>query len=136
MQLEVITNPDNSKKLLYKLARIVYAETSAKSLRVVEALVSMIQNYMNTYSCDLESMVSNSELFDSLNPKSSHYQALSVDANCRSFEMCLRIVTRMIHGNLPDMCFGATRFHREGMMPDWATARGYIADIDGLLFYL
>ena len=37
MQLNLITNVDDSKIIQYKLARIVYAETDAKSLSVVEA---------------------------------------------------------------------------------------------------
>ena len=44
MQLTLIKNPDETKGLAYKIARVVYAETQAASLRVVEALTSMIQN--------------------------------------------------------------------------------------------
>ena len=56
--------------------------------------------------------------------------------NNRALQMCVRVVARMMHGSLPDRCFGAIRFHHTDEMPDWATSRGYIADVDGLLFYL
>lgn len=132
--MHVINNPDARKINLYKIARIVYAETYAVSLRVVEALSSMINN--NLKNCSLDDLVHNTDLFESLNPKSEHHWALFVDARNRGFQMCLRTVNRMINGNLPDACFGATKFHRDEFLPDWAIARGYIADIDGLLFYL
>jgi hypothetical protein len=42
----------------------------------------------------------------------------------------------MINGNLPDSVFGATKFHHTDVLPDWAVARGYIAEFDNVLFYL
>ena len=54
----------------------------------------------------------------------------------RKFQMCLRVAQRMLSGGLCDACFNATRFHYSNEMPSWSIARGYIADIDGMLFYL
>ncbi len=136
MHLQLIHNPDERQIIIYKLARIIYAETYAKTLRVVEALASMIQNYVNANACTYENIINDLNLFECLDENSEHHSALSVDASSRGFEMCVRVVRRMINGGLPDMCFGATRFHRTELFPTWSIARGYIADIDGLLFYL
>ena len=38
MQLTLIRNPDDKQSVIYKLSRIVYAETGAISLPVVEAM--------------------------------------------------------------------------------------------------
>ena len=82
-------------------------------------------------------MVSDENIFDSLKQNSFRHKYLNADIkNNRAMHMCLRVVERMTHGGLVDTCFGATRFHHADEMPDWATSIGYIADIDGLLFYL
>ena len=44
MQLVLIKNPDDTQIVAYKLARIVFAETGATSLQIVEAFASMIYN--------------------------------------------------------------------------------------------
>ena len=137
MQLEIIHNPDESQVVLYKTARVIYAETYPSSLPAVEAIASMIRNIMIQTKRDLVDVISDETIFDSLNANSSRHKYIDVDIkNNRAFQMCLRVVGRMLHGNLLDTCFGATRFHHANEMPDWARARGYIADIDGLLFYL
>lgn len=127
MQLTLITNPDATQGPAYKIARAVYAETRAVSLPAVEALTSMISNAARAENCDCADIVSNTDLFRA--PQND-------TPDTRGFEMCLRVVRRMQNGNLPDSVYGATRFHHADCMPDWATARGYIADVDGLLFYL
>jgi hypothetical protein len=137
MQMEIIKNPDESKIVIYKAARIVYAETFPSTLPVVEAFVSMIGNIMTQTKRDLVDVISDETIFPSLNKKSPRHEYINVDAkNNRALQMCVRVVERMMHGGLPDMCFGATRFHHVDELPDWAMSRGYIADIDGVLFYL
>ena len=136
MQLELIHNPDESQAEIYKIARVIYAETYMPTLPSVEALVSMIKNIVIKYNRNITEVVSDKNIFDSLKDDSPRHKHLSVDANNRAFQMCLRVVKRMMHGDFPDCCFGATRFHRADEMPDWAVARGYIADVDGLLFYM
>ena len=137
MQLEIIHNPDESQIVLYKTARVIYAETYPTTLPSVEAIASMIRNIMTQTNRDLIDVISDETIFDSLNANSPRHKYIDVDIkNNRAFQMCLRVVERMVHGGLADTCFGATRFHRADEMPDWARARGYIADIDGLLFYL
>lgn len=136
MELRLITNPDLSKKLTYQIARVVYAETSASSLAAVEAMVSMIKNISRTTGQEISTVVSDKNLFDVLNINSVRHSLLFVNPTCRGFQMCLRVVGRMLAGGLPDMCCGATRFHHGDVLPDWARARGYILDIDDLLFYL
>lgn len=54
MQFFVIENPDNTQSVLYKLARIVFAETMATSLRKVEAMASMIYNVHIKYQKSLK----------------------------------------------------------------------------------
>ena len=136
MNLTLIKNPDESKSVLYKIARIVYAETHAVSLRSVESLTSMIANNARVYGREYSDIVSDNDLFEVLNPESKNHKLLSVNVSDEKFQMCLRVVTRMLHGALDDCCNGATRFHHADEIPQWATSRGYIADIDGILFYL
>ncbi len=136
MQLTLIENPDDAIRIEYKIARVVNAETGASSLSVVEALTSMIANYARTSMRAFSDIMDDAEIFDVLNHDSPRHELLMTNPNNRGFQMCLRVATRMMRGNLPDCCCGATRFHHADHMPAWAVARGYIADIDGLLFYL
>lgn len=136
MQLKIINNPNESEKIAYEIARIVFAETKASSLLVVEALTSMISNLAKKTSRTFEDIVEDSFIFESLNVNSENHKFLQEDAGSRAFQMCLRVAQRMLRGNLPDKSYGATMFHRANKIPAWATARGYIAEIDDLLFYL
>lgn len=136
MQLKLITNPDETKKINYKIARVIFAETKAVSLPVVEAMASMIKNISVTSGKNLEEIISDKNLFESLDKNSESNKLLKVPANDRRFQMCLRVVNRMMRGTLEDSSCGAIRFHPANKMPDWAVARGYILDIDGFLFYL
>ena len=136
MQIMLIKNPDESLRKVYQIARVVYAETHAVSLRAVEALTSMIKNFAIASGHDVSDVITDKNLFESLNKDSSNHELLSVAADNRGFQMCVRVARRMINGGLPDCCYGATKFHHDGYIPGWATSRGYIADIDGLLFYL
>lgn len=136
MQLTLISNPDPSQSLAYRVARLVYAETGASSLPVVQAFTSMIANRARGMGVDIESLIGDSELISALNPESAFHQRLSVAPSNRGFQMCLRVARRMLTGALPDCCFGATKFHHADSIPDWATSLGYIDDVDGILFYL
>ena len=136
MKLQLIKNPDISKKILYQVARVVYAETSASSLAVVEALTSMINNISHVTGQEISAIVSDKSIFDSLNQDSVRHSLLIVPPINRGFQMCLRVAGRMLSGTLPDMCRGAIRFHHGDVLPEWARARGYILDIDEVLFYL
>ncbi len=135
MQLEIPEIQSETICLANDIARIVYAETLATSLRVVEALTSMISNAAKNNHHDMAIMLRNKNIFESLNNESPRHQYLYVDKSKRNFQMCLRVAVRMLHGNLPDACNHATMFHRAEMLPAWAVARGYIADIDDILFY-
>ena len=136
MQLTVIQNSDDTKITMYKLARIIYAETLATSLPSVEAMASMIYNIHKKCNKSFEDISHDKNLFESLNEKSDRHQYLKVNADDKKFQMCLRTVQTMMRGNLRDYVFGATNFHHANVMPDWARSRGYIAEFDDLLFYL
>lgn len=136
MHLSLIKNPDESKSVLYKIARVVYAQTHAASLRLTEAMTSMIANNANASGREITDVISDATLFDVLRTDSPDNKLLLVDVNNRGFQMCLRVASRMVCGALGDCCSGATRCHRADVIPSWAMARGYIADIDGFLFYL
>ncbi len=136
MQLSLIKHQNDFKSDVYKIARVIYAETCGQSLRVVEALASMIANGARVSNQTELDFINNSGLFESLNKKSSHHDLLKVDASARAFQMCLRVSDKMLKHNLNDCCFGATKFHRTEFNPSWAFARGYILEMDGLLFYL
>ena len=136
MQLTLIKNDNDSKIVLYKLARIIYAETLASSLPAVEALASMIGNLCCKSMQQLSDIVADRSVFESLNKNSARHADLLIDSDNSKFQMCLRATKRMVNGQLPDNVHGATRFHRGEISPTWATARGYVAEIDGLFFYL
>lgn len=136
MQLTLIKNSDELKYAQYKIARVVFAQTHAVSLRLVEAMTSLIANNAKSSGRKFESVASDEKLFDVLNDSSPDKNLLFVDESNRGFQMCLRAAWRMLHGTLSDSCYGATRFHRADVIPSWATSLGYIADIDGFLFYL
>ncbi len=135
MQLEIPETQNETICLAYNVARIVYAETMAVSLRVVEALTSMISNATKNNYHDIVKMLRNKDIFESIRDESVRHKYLSVDASSTGFQMCLRVAVRMLHGNLADACNHATMFHRAELLPKWAVARGYVADIDGILFY-
>ncbi|MDR2413086.1 MAG: hypothetical protein LBD50_02650 [Rickettsiales bacterium] len=136
MYLTLIKNSDESKIVLYKIARIIYAETNASSLRAAEALASMISNLRAKSKRRLIDIADDRSVFESLDRNSSRHEKLLVGIDSNGFQMCLRVARRMIGGGLSDECWGATKFHRAEFLPDWAVARGYIAEIDGLYFYL
>lgn len=136
MQLTLIQNTDYTKSVLYKLARIVYAETLAASLQITEAMASMIYNIHIKHNKSFDNIANDSNLFESLNTNSKCHEYLNINVDDKKFQMCLRVVQKMINGNLPDSVFGATKFHHTDVLPDWAVARGYIAEFDNVLFYL
>lgn len=132
MQLELIKNTDENKRITYKIARVVYSETRAISLPAVEAITSMIKNISCRSGRAFEDIANDADIFPALRNKE---KVADIDINSRGFQMCLRVVNRMIKGGLIDACNGATRFHHAEEMPTWAQSIGYVADIDGLLFY-
>lgn len=136
MQLYLIKNTDDTQIVSYKLARIVFAETNAISLQIVEAMASLIYNIHNKYEKSFQDIATDKNIFDVLDEKSERHQYLSVDANDRKFQMCLRVVKKMMHGNLRDTVFGATKFHHSDVIPQWAISRGYITECEDILFYL
>lgn len=136
MQLTLIKNTDESKIILYKLSRIIYAETNGSSLVAAEALASMINNLSVKSQRNFSDIVKDKNIFNSLNKNSVRHQNLLVDSDNKQFQMCLRVVIRMVHGDLPDLCSGAVKFHHIDNIPKRATDQGYITEIDNLLFYL
>nr|MBQ0091480.1 cell wall hydrolase [Candidatus Enterousia merdequi] len=136
MQLNLITNTDDKKIIQYKIARIVYAETKAESLQVVEAMASLIFNIHIKYDKSFEDIACDKNIFECLDENSERHQYFNVNADDKKFQMCLRVVQTMLHGNLRDCVFGATKFHHVDVIPDWAMARGYITECGDILFYL
>ena len=136
MQLTIINNPDESRKERYEIARAVYAETAAVSLRAVEAMASMIANAAHARGCAPLEIVRDVHLFTSRNPAAPRNKLWQVRADSSAFQMCLRVVQKMQNGSLGDWCCGATRFHHGCQIPDWATSCGYITEINDILFYL
>ena len=136
MHLTLITNPDESKIILYKVARIIYAETNASSLLAIESLAAMIANLCVTSQRQLCDLIKDKNIFESLNINSNRHGHLYINSENPKFKICLRVAQKMINGALPDCCNGAVRFHRVENLPDWAVSRGYIAEVDELLFYL
>ena len=136
MQLTLIKNQNDYPRDVYKIARVIFAETCGQSLRVVEALATMIANGARVNNQSELDFVMKSGLFESLDKHSEHHDLLKVNPNARAFQMCLRVTDKMLKHHLDDCCFGATKFHRSEFNPDWSIARGYILEMDGLFFYL
>lgn len=122
-----VANLDERGAAVYQIACAIYAETGATSLRLVEAVASTVANIAKRYGRDYLSIVSDNDIFSSC--------ADVAPENSRRFNMCLRVVRRMMRGGLGDSVYGAVRFHRANELPSWAISRGYIADVDGMLFY-
>ncbi len=133
MQLQI--NNNENLHLSYKIARVVYASTSACSLPAVLAFTSMIQNLSKKLNRSLDDLICDKNLFSCLNELDENNKLLSVPANSPAFLMCVRTAQKMINNNLPDSCNGATRFHHDKDLPDWAKSLGYVLEVDNLLFY-
>ena len=129
MQLELVDAANEFTSLANVVADTVYAETGAKSLRVVEAMCSMIYNAADQKAENIKRVISDSKLFTHIKPDSV------IDITSRGYQMCMRVARQMLRGNLSDKCNHATKFHHADKIPDWAVARGYVADIDDILFY-
>lgn len=136
MQLTLINHQNDFAPDVYKIARVIFAETCGKSLRVVEALASMISNGARANNQPETEFVIQSGLFESLDKHSTNHDLLNVNTNAKTFQMCLRVTDKMLKHNLQDCCSGATKFHRTEFNPSWSLARGYILELDGLFFYL
>ena len=138
MQMTVIRNPDMSgtTNTAYKIARVVYAQTGGISLPLVCAFTSIIKNLSDASGVGISDLIGDKTIFPALKVSDINHARLHVPAQNRAFQMCVRTAYRMLMGQLPDSCYGATRFHYSDEIPAWATSRGYIADIDGVLFYL
>ena len=138
MQMTLIKNPDTTgtANMAYKIARVVYAQTGAVSLPLVCAFTSMIKNLSEASGIPVPDLIVDKSVFPVLSDSNIWHSRLHVCAQNRGFQMCVRTAYRMLMGHLPDCCYGATRFHYADEIPAWATSRGYIADIDGILFYL
>lgn len=136
MQSKIINNRDTYQSDVYKIARVIFAETCGQSLRVVEALASMIENGARANNQTEIDFVMQSGLFESLDKHSKNHDLINVSPDARAFQMCIRVTDKMLKHNLEDCCFGATKFHRTELNPSWSIARGYILEMDGLLFYI
>ncbi len=137
MQLTLIKNTDASgvESLSYRVARVVYAQTGGISLPLIEAFTSMIKNIAMASSQNVSDIISDSNIFPVLDEADINHSRMYVSSNDKRFQMCQRTAHRMLSGGMPDCCYGATKYHFANVIPDWATSRGYIADIDGVLFY-
>ncbi|MCL2629511.1 MAG: cell wall hydrolase [Alphaproteobacteria bacterium] len=132
--LTVEDNQDLSRRTLYRLARIIYAETHAV-LPDAEALASMIANLRRANSA-LEDISEDADLFECLNKKSERHADLLIRYDSRELQMCLRTLSRALSGVLKDSTRGAVRFHRAQLLPDWATSVGSVSEIGNLHFYI
>lgn len=135
MRLNLVKNPDAAAMHKYEIARAIYAEGGGGSLRAASALASMVANAAIATSRAPIDVVRDIALFTARAKNSPRHQAWNVRSDDIGFQMCLRVVNTMLNKNLGDYCNGATCFHHEDDMPDWAIARGYIYECDGILFY-
>ena len=131
-ELQLFVNEDDDSIAEHRIARCVYAESLASSLPAVEALCVMIKNTKRP----IAEIANDESVFESLCKESTRHEKLLVDYDDKGFQMCLRAVRNMRNGILADKIFGATRFHRADISPEWANSIGTIAEIDGLMFYI
>ena len=138
MELKLIKNTDmsNRMQMAYQIARVVYATSGAQTLPLVEAFTSMIKNRAEKSATTITDVIEDKLLFPVLDCAHPNHNLLSVPADNRALQMCLRTALRMLNDNLPDSCYGATTYHYADTLPEWAFSRGYIADIENVLFYL
>ena len=127
--LTLFVNDDDENIAVHRLARCIYAETGAKSLAAVEALCVMARNTGRK----IADLAADENVFESLRGDSPRHKSLLVDSQSPGFQMCLRAVKNM--GALSDTINGAVRFHHADVLPEWATALGSVAEVEGMLFY-
>lgn len=136
MTIDTRFYPDDENTDVYKIARAVYAETGASSLRAVQAMCAMIANVAIRTGRSAVDVACDANVIPAQAVSSPRHDGLNAPVASRGFQMCLRVARRMLCGGLDDVTHGATCFHHDDELPDWAVARGYIAEIDGMLFYL
>jgi hypothetical protein len=136
MQLSLIKNNPANDTAAHRIARIIYAETRCSSLPAVEALAAMIGNICKKTMRQFDDIATDENIFESLKKESARCADLLIAADDPKFLICLRAAKRMTDGALSDSVRGATRFHRAENSPDWSQSLGYVAEVDGLLFYL
>jgi hypothetical protein len=134
-QLSVIENEDLSKRALYKLARIIYAETHCETLSEVEALATMIANIVKDTNRTPEDIAEDKTIFECLNTNSARHSDLLIRYDAPALQMCVRTMSRALNGLISAPIRGAIRFHRAELLPDWAIAEGTVAEIHNLHFY-
>ena len=135
MRLSLINNLDVGAMDKYEIARAIYAEGGGRSLCTAEALASMIANASIATQRAPIDIVRDVAMFTSRNQTSPRHSGWHVRSDDPGFMMCLRVTSKMLKQNLGDYCNGATCFHHEDQLPDWAVARGYVAECGGILFY-
>jgi hypothetical protein len=132
--LTLIENPDLPRRTLYRLARILYAETRAASLAEVESLASLVSNLKKS-GRSLSDISEDRLMFECLDRNSARHQDLLIRHDSPALQMCLRTLSRSLSGILPDCIKGATNFHRAEFLPLWSTDIGSIIEIGNLHFY-
>ena len=95
-----------------------------------------IKNIVDKTGTDISIVIQDSNLFPSLRKSDINHDRIFVSASNPGFQMCVRTAGRIMSGCLGDCCYGATCFHNADELPTWAISRGYIADINDVLFYL
>ncbi|MDR0319123.1 MAG: cell wall hydrolase [Rickettsiales bacterium] len=132
--LTVIENTDLPRRALFRMARLIYAETRAASLAEIEALASMVANLVRA-GRSLEDMAEDKRLFECLNKSSARHADLLLRHDSAAMQICVRTLARALTGVLADQTRGAARFHRAENLPDWATGVGSVCEIGNLHFY-
>ena len=66
MQLTLISNPDSSASLAYQIGRVVYAQTGGTSLRLVEAMTTMIKNLSTKTNRSMHEIIRDKNIFSVL----------------------------------------------------------------------
>ena len=79
MQLELVNAANEFTSLANVVADTVYAETGAKSLRVVEAMCSMIYNAADQKAENIKRVISDSKLFTHIQTKAGSAIALPTE---------------------------------------------------------
>lgn len=128
------------------LARTLWAELPDGSPRAREALAALILNRARLaarsqaaalrWGRTVPTICRAPFQFRAWQPRRpEHLRALRPDLDDPDWQACRRIASRALAGAIADPTGGATHYHREAELPEWAKGRSSTAEVAGLVFY-
>jgi N-acetylmuramoyl-L-alanine amidase len=126
------------------LARTIWGEARGETLAGQEAVANVIMNRVAVakqrgqmwWGNTIRDVCRKPYQFSCWNHNDPNYIKLTqVTEQDRIFAQCLRMARRAVHGALADRTQGATHYHGDYIMPDWARGQNPTIIIGRHVFY-